>query len=162
MPSSSSRSALELISCLPDEDGCAIFAHLPTPIKEVRVGQVGISRRAIAPGLTAGRGLKPLEKRAAHPDQRDCARPNRRARIETPEGRQKQSAASSLKTNCARPNRRARIETTIPSAISWKQTNCARPNRRARIETCRRSPTSSTTTHCARPNRRARIETVVG
>ena len=38
---------------------------------------------AVAPGLTAGRGLKLLFRETLLPDDWGCARPNRRARIET-------------------------------------------------------------------------------
>ena len=94
------------------------------------------TRQPVAPGLTAGRGLKPRNGHPAgrtghvapgltagrglkHPDDdplgagvQGCARSNRRARIETFPTRSTAFAAPC----CARSNRRARIETyTVPS-----------------------------------------------
>ena len=51
--------------------------------EEVRVVQVEIPRISVAPGLTAGRGLKLAAVAHASRPRRRCARPNRRARIET-------------------------------------------------------------------------------
>ena len=145
-----------LAPCLPAVIHTANSAAPNPPNKEVRVGQVEISRIRVAPGLTAGRGLKLPQQRTEANQTSGCARPNRRARIET---RRRGPPASAARRGCARPNRRARIETLTRPSPGRGAYSCARPNRRARIETLTRPSPGRGAYSCARPNRRARIET---
>ena len=114
--------------------------------------------RAVAPGLTAGRGLKQLLPRPAPvaPDQRS-ARPYGRARIETRAG------ASRCGTCRVAPGLTAgRGLKRGPDARrdAGRIRRSARPYGRARIETCSRLPRPTCTSGCsARPYGRARIET---
>ena len=109
----------------------------------------------VAPGLTAGRGLKLLPRPALAPLGDRCARPNRRARIETPNdfrpsfrypvapgltagrGLKPERRLSGDSGNDVAPGLTAGRGLKLVGAIAFIPlwSGCARPNRRARIET---------------------------
>ena len=114
----------------------------------------------VAPGLTAGRGLKlPAVFRLAEEQVSRSARPYGRARIET--NSRARHPAREHDRGSARPYGRARIETRASRhANTSGSSGSARPYGRARIETSGAPRRGCGCRRCsARPYGRARIET---
>ena len=136
--------------------------------------------RQVSPGQTAGRGLKQKDRRGQGSAQARIARPNRRARIETPRRTSDdpchfvspgQTAGRGLKLNIlfiglesifVSPGQTAGrgLKLTVVMFYAAISACIARPNRRARIETPLLRSENCLADGIARPNRRARIETI--